>query len=157
MPATSQEPSGRLPRPGRVRKAAAPVDEEGVGETSGQTAGALLALAKAVRQKNPILLLAFFIRCGSLYPQSHRPRPGLRFGPDVFADALVPRRRSRPHCFSHRHSEWPSGVPALLRRLPRAAQIALLAPMVIVSPNRTVNRIPQIARQSSKTAVFPVL
>jgi hypothetical protein len=26
--------------------------------------------------------------------------------------------------------------------------------MVIVSPNRTVNRIPQIARQSSKTAIL---
>jgi len=51
-------------------------------------------------------------------------------------------------------TEIQNGRPAF----PAPLQVAaLLAAMVIVSPNRTVNRIPQIARQASKTAIFPVL
>ena len=157
MPATSQEPSGRLPRPGRVRKRRLRSTKRvSARHQVKRPERYSLSRTRSGRRIRSCYWRSSFgadpcIR--SLTGQGQ----GLRFGPDVFADALVPRRRSRPHCFSHRYSEWPSGVAALLRRLPRAAQIALLAPMVIVSPNRTVNRIPQIARQSSKTADFSVL
>jgi len=68
--------------------------KEGVGETSGQTAGSTFRRAQAldrkpVRQKKQV----FFVRCGSpRAPQFHRAsRPNVKSGPDVFADALVPK------------------------------------------------------------------
>src|ERR1700722_124809 len=65
--------------------------KEGVGETSGQTAGSSFgkfASRKTVRQKKQV----FFVRCGSSGLQFHRgpQSPALKSGPDVFADALVP-------------------------------------------------------------------
>jgi hypothetical protein len=72
--------------------------KEGVGETSGQTAGSLfegvLSRQKPVRQKKQV----FFVRCeshsGSQFLGSNGPiaRWPVRSGPDVFADALVPGR-----------------------------------------------------------------
>ena len=109
MPATSQEPPGRFASTRQSPKAA-PVDEEGVGETSGQTAGALSLSRKRSGRRIRYCYWRSSFGADPLYPQSHRPRPGLRFGPDVFADALVPRRRSRPRYFFHRKSNWPSGV-----------------------------------------------
>jgi hypothetical protein len=70
--------------------------KEGVGETSGQTAGSQVSTEFAlseetVRQKNLAPAVpAFFIRCGAPAPQFRRrccAGPG--FAPDVFADALV--------------------------------------------------------------------
>src|ERR1700759_1400728 len=65
--------------------------KEGVGETSGQTAGSSFrefALRKTVRQKKQV----FFVRCGSLWSAiSSGPKPAVKSGPDVFDDALVPR------------------------------------------------------------------
>jgi len=71
--------------------------KEGVGETSGQTAGSydrgVRSFEKTVRQKKQV----FFVRCGSCGPQFHgAPKPRLGFGPDVFADALVPLPWLRP-------------------------------------------------------------
>src|SRR5262245_59907513 len=73
--------------------------KEGVGETSGQTAGSSFRGVRSrqspVRQKKQV----FFVRCGSRCgPQFHRSkgstvrRPQVKSGPDVFADALVPSR-----------------------------------------------------------------
>jgi len=45
------------------------------------------ALSKTIRQKKQV----FFVRCGSSDPQFHRAKARLKSGPDVFADALVPR------------------------------------------------------------------
>jgi hypothetical protein len=70
--------------------------KEGVGETSGQTAGSSLLgvrSLKPVRQKKQV----FFVRCGSLRSAiSPGPKARLKSGPDVFADALVPFRCSLP-------------------------------------------------------------
>jgi hypothetical protein len=70
--------------------------KEGVGETSGQTAGSSfwgVRSLKPVRQKKQV----FFVRCGSLRSAISPGRKArLRSGPDVFADALVPFRCSLP-------------------------------------------------------------
>jgi hypothetical protein len=62
--------------------------KEGVGETSGQTAGssfAEFAPGKPIRQKKQV----FFDRCGSMVRNFiGRPSRKMRSGPDVFADAL---------------------------------------------------------------------
>jgi hypothetical protein len=96
-------------------------------------------------------LLAFFIRCGSLSGSATSPAPAsVRFGPDVFADALVPSRRvvaafSPPIRKIDRRTRC--------RDVSAASRPAPLPPMVIGSPNRRVNRIPQIQRQSSKISI----
>jgi hypothetical protein len=89
MPATSQEPSGRLLLRKRLSNRRLWSTKEGVGETSGQTAGssfAEFAPGKPVRQKKQV----FFVRCGSVVRnfiglQSRK----VKSAPDVFADALV--------------------------------------------------------------------
>jgi hypothetical protein len=92
MPATSQEPSGRsaLLDAGFSRKAR--VDERGCRRdirSNGRIAVSRSSLREnLIRQKKQV----FFVRCGSHGPQFHRaPRPSVKSGPDVFADALVPR------------------------------------------------------------------
>jgi hypothetical protein len=75
----------------------------------------------------------------------------------VFADALVPAGAVARVAQSHPNSE----LTVSRSRAPAQAAaslhgIALLAAMVIVSPNRTVNQIPQIARQSGKITIFPI-
>jgi hypothetical protein len=66
--------------------------KEGVGETSGQTAGSYFSkefahFERPVRQKKQV----FFVRCGSLLRNfTGNPSP-VQSGPDVFADALVPQ------------------------------------------------------------------
>jgi hypothetical protein len=74
----------------------------------------------------------------------------------VFADALVPRRavaRVAPFPDTStglQASRVAARCDPVTWHVPRAA----LTAMVIVSPNRTVNRIRQIARQPSKSAIF---
>jgi|SRR5882724_6141834 len=73
------------------------------------------ALSKTIRQKKQV----FFVRCGSSGPQFHRaPKPGLKSGPDVFADALVPR-----------DAPFPGTLRSLERFVPRNA----LSPKRLVS------------------------
>jgi len=110
MPATSQEPSGRLPRPGRVRKRRLRSTKRVSARHQVKRPERYSLSRKRSGRRIRYCYWRSSFGADPLYPQSHRPRPGLRFGPDVFADALVPRRRSRPRCFSHRNSEWRSGV-----------------------------------------------
>ena len=67
--------------------------KEGVGETSGQTVGSSFstgfALRKPVRRKKEV----FFIGADPKVRNFTGALRRLGFGPDVFADALVPRRR----------------------------------------------------------------
>jgi len=78
------------------------IDEEGVGETSGQrpdrTLEERLRVSKAGPAEETVFLRTVRI---ALYPQFHgRPPADVRSGPDVFADALVPaaeRAASGPH------------------------------------------------------------
>ena len=70
--------------------------KEGVGETSGQTAGSPFGkgspFREPVRQKKQV----FFVRCGvrPSFAVSRGPRSRMKSGPDVFADALVPAARA---------------------------------------------------------------
>src|SRR3982751_4617011 len=76
--------------------------KEGVGETSGQTAGSNFGkivlskevrLSKPVRQKKRVLLRS--VRVSLTTRNFYRAeRPGMKSGPDVFADALVPLGRT---------------------------------------------------------------
>ena len=78
--------------------------KEGVGETSGQTAGSNFGrsffqkkseLSKPVRQKKRVLLRS--VRVSLTTRNFYRAeRPGMKSGPDVFADALVPSGRIHP-------------------------------------------------------------
>jgi hypothetical protein len=64
----------------------APIDEEGVGETSGQTAGSNFRFSKT----GPAEETSFLRSLRTLMaPQFHRGKTWSRSGPDVFADALV--------------------------------------------------------------------
>jgi len=74
---------------------------------------------------------------------------GVRFGPDVFADALVRHPARRRPGFSFPNSEIRSSRIAV-----GAAYPPRLFAMVIGSPNRTVNRIPKIRDNPAKPA-FP--
>jgi hypothetical protein len=64
------------------------IDERGCRRDIRSTAGSYFD-EKPVRQKKQV----FFVRCGSpRAPQFHRAsRPNVKSGPDVFADALVPK------------------------------------------------------------------
>ena len=66
--------------------------KEGVGETSGQTAGSLFeefTLLKIGPAEETSFLRSVRILRSAI---SQGPRPRSKSGPDVFADALVPRR-----------------------------------------------------------------
>jgi hypothetical protein len=123
--------------------------KEGVGETSGQTAGphfstGLALFEKPARQKKEV----FFIGADPKVRNFTGALRQLRFGPDVFADALVPCRRIAARRFD---------FPKIAKRpiLPsRGFMPGDVAAMVIALPNGRVNRIPQTLRQSSKTSVF---
>jgi len=63
--------------------------KEGVGETSGQTAGSLSK--SSLFQNGPAEETSFFVRCGSLVRNFTGAQiPNVKSDPDVFADALVP-------------------------------------------------------------------
>src|SRR6185437_16244495 len=99
MPARHASPSDdRLPKRSKFEEWLLST-KEGVGETSGQTAGSSFEGAcsrrRSVRQKKQV----FFVRCesssGSQFHRSEGPiarSPPVKSGPDVFADALVPSR-----------------------------------------------------------------
>jgi hypothetical protein len=73
-----------------VSNPAALVDEEGVGETSGQTAGSFFeefALRNRSGRRNEFS--SFGADLWSAI--SSGPKPAVKSGPDVFADALVPK------------------------------------------------------------------
>jgi hypothetical protein len=76
----------------------------------------------------------------------------VKSGPDVFADALVPkagaeyaRRADLPN---------PQQLPAVLIRL--SGWRDAIAPMVIALPNGRVNRIPRFRNNPRKTCIFAI-
>ena len=172
MPATSQEPSGRFALRSGIQAGGSGRRKEGVGETSGQTAGssfAEFAPGKPVRQKKQV----FFVRCGSVVRnfiglQSRK----VKSGPDVFADALV-RIASAAAAWqaaspNHSHAFWPSPafgpvlsvrrrwLSACGRSANAAAAPGVPAPMVIIWRNRRVNRILRPAGNPRQTATFSI-
>src|SRR5882757_10148957 len=92
MPATSQEPSGRLLLEANFKPAAL-VDERGCRRdirSNGWTAlfDRACSFRRPARQKKEV----FFIGADPKVRNFTGALCRLRFGPDVFADALVPRR-----------------------------------------------------------------
>jgi hypothetical protein len=139
MPATSQEPSGRFAFRKRLSNRRLWSTKEGVGETSGQTAAPHcstgFALAKAVRQKKEVFFIGADPKVRSFTGALCRSR----FGPDVFADALVPRRG-----IAARRFDFPK--IAELSIPPTGVMPGYVAAMVIALPNGRVNRIPRPPR-----------
>jgi hypothetical protein len=71
--------------------------KEGVGETSGQTAGSHFGKEFALSKTDPAEETGFLrsVRISSRAPQFHRGESSrVKSGPDVFADALVPAARA---------------------------------------------------------------
>jgi hypothetical protein len=138
--------------------------KEGVGETSGQTAGPVFSMEFALAKTGSAEERSFLHRCGSKGPRFHRRLRRLGFGPDVFADALVPRRRvvdaralisQIPKVDLPESQRSPdAGRRAAFLRVgaaePRCRVLRDIAPgiapMVIALPNGRVNRIPRITR-----------
>src|SRR5947208_10836 len=92
--------------------------KEGVGETSGQTAGSYFgraffqkkpALSEPVRQKKQVFLRS--VRVSLTTRNFTGPTPGTKSGPDVFADALVPGTSLFPERSRSRNAPFP-GTPA---------------------------------------------
>jgi hypothetical protein len=127
MPATSQEPLRTNRASARISNRRLWSTKEGVGETSGQTAGssfAEFAPGKPVRQKKQV----FFVRCGSVVRnfiglQSRK----VKSAPDVFADALVRSASAAAawqscsriiHMQSAIHGCWAGGIAAPRRMAP---------------------------------------
>jgi hypothetical protein len=67
--------------------------KEGVGETSGQTVGPHFSTEPALAKTGSAEEQVFFIGADPKVRSFTGALCRLRFGPDVFADALVPRRR----------------------------------------------------------------
>jgi hypothetical protein len=141
MPATSQEPPGRFASQSEFQTGGSGRRKEGVGETSGQTAVPLFsiefALAKAGRQKKEV----FFIGADPKVRNFIGAPCPLRFGPDVFADALVPQAGalSSPAVLIPKNLKTPvSNPPGLIP--------GCVVAMVIALPNLRVNRIPRTPR-----------
>ena len=140
--------------------------KEGVGETSGQTAGSSLwgvRSSEPVRQKKQV----FFVRCGSLRSAISPGRKArLRSGPDVFADALVPCSfLAGADSARYGAKSDPPKILDVCPDQPRPQSRGVLCvgaaatrsrPMVIVSPNGTVNQIPEIRGKPCKTEAFAI-
>jgi hypothetical protein len=134
--------------------------KEGVGETSGQTAGSYFSksslLVKPVWQKKQ----AFFVRCGSLGIRNFTgaPKPHVRSGPDVFADALVPNAgpdgtwRANSQQFRFVNICRPADGSRLRLSPWRPAVVA----MVIALPNGRVNRIPRSRYNPRQSSIFAI-
>ena len=93
MPATSQEPSGRFASMKRISNRRLWSTKEGVGETSGQTVGSSFSTGFALAKTGSAKKEVFFIGADPKVRSFTGIVRRLGFGPDVFADALVPRRR----------------------------------------------------------------
>jgi hypothetical protein len=91
---------------------------------------------KAVRQKKAV----FFIGADPKVRNFTGAPCRLRFGPDVFADALVPRRG-----IAARRFDFPKIAKLSIPR-PAASCREHVAAMVIALPNGRVNRIPRTLR-----------
>ena len=152
MPATSQEPSGRIALrsgfqaggSGRRKRVSARHQVKRLDRNFKELA---CSFEKPVRQKKQV----FFVRCGSHGPQFHQaPRPSVKSGPDVFADALVRKAsagaawQSDSRIIHIRFAIHAICHPRLLRRRHCCAAAApgTPVPMVIIWRNRRVNRIP---------------
>jgi hypothetical protein len=90
MPATSQEPSGRVCFPKRISNRRLWSTKEGVGETSGQTAERTFRQGSFFSKTSSAEEQVFFIGADPKVRNFTGALRQLRFGPDVFADALVP-------------------------------------------------------------------
>ena len=117
---------------------------------------------------------SFFVRCGALAFRSFTPEPcgrGLRSGPDVFADALVPPAGDRPGFFYVPTSlvrsasrQWGMALYVLrqagagLVGSPVLQKVAArgLAAMVIVVPNATVNRVLRLPGNACGTSISSI-
>src|SRR4051794_18719487 len=103
MPATSREPSGRIASRSKFKPAAL-VDERGCRRDIRSNGRTVIRQRsrfseKPARQKNAIFnYWRSSLGADFLSPQSYRLLQ-VRFGPDVFADALVPSRACRPGIF----------------------------------------------------------
>jgi hypothetical protein len=158
MPARHTSPSGRFASPKADFERAALVDQEGVGETSGQRPDRsfeknfLFENRSGRRNRFSSFGADLWVRnfsglkgrLASSLPASSLRFPGTRLksDPDVFADALVPaRRRWPPAKFD------PPSQRLIIRRSPRGLQRQVrltgdVAAMVILCRSGTVNRIP---------------
>ena len=143
MPATSQEPSGRFASrsefqtggSGRRKRVSARHQVKRLDRTFRQ--GSLWR--KPARQKKEV----FFIGADPKVRNFTGAVRQLRFGPDVFADALVPRRRLPPGALIPKKS-YDARLAA------HGFMPARIAPMVIALPNDRVNRIPQTCGSPAK-------
>jgi hypothetical protein len=134
-------------------KPAALVDERGCRRdirSNGWTArfNRACPFRKPVRQKKEV----FFIGADSKVRNFTGTLRQLRFGPDVFADALVPQAGALPPDVLISQK-----LPSSHSRPPAASCRGDVAAMVIALPNGRVNRILRTPRQSSKTSTFAVL
>jgi hypothetical protein len=75
-PATSQEPSGRFASRKRISNRRLWSTKEGVGETSGQTAGPVFSIELALAKTGSAEERSFLHRCGYKGPQFHRRLAG---------------------------------------------------------------------------------
>ena len=122
-------------------KPAALVDERGCRRdirSNGRTAvfDRACSFRKPVRQKKEV----FFIGADPKVRNFTGALRQLRFGPDVFADALVPQAGAMsPAVLIPENPKKPVSSPPGF--MPRT-----IAAMVIALPNRKVNRIPQTPR-----------
>jgi hypothetical protein len=142
MPATSQEPSGRFASQSDFSNRRLWSTKEGVGETSGQTAAPHFSTGLALFEKRfGRRDKVFFIGADPKVRNFTGAPCRLKFGPDVFADALVPRRG-----IAARRFDFPK-----IAKFANPAGLAAFMPgdvaaMVIALPNGRVNRIPRTAR-----------
>jgi hypothetical protein len=107
--------------------------KEGVGETSGQTAGPVFSIELALAKTGSAEERSFLHRCGSKAPQFHRRLAGWDLVLTCSPTPSFPARALPPGAF-----------PKILKhpfRLPHGFMPAYVAPMVIALPNGTVNRI----------------
>jgi hypothetical protein len=145
MPATSQEPSGRFASQSDFRTGGSGRRRGCRRDIRSNGCTALFDRArsfrKAVRQKKQV----FFIGADPKVRNFTGAPCRSKFGPDVFADALVPRRG-----IAARRFDFPKIAKLSIPR-PRGFMPRDVAAMVIALPNGRVNRIPRTARLSSKT------
>jgi hypothetical protein len=128
MPATSQEPSGS----GRRKRVSARHQVKRLDRIFDRAC----SFRKPVRQKKEV----FFIGADPKVRNFTGALRQLRFGPDVFADALVPQAGAMsPAVLIPENPKKPVSSPPGF--MPRT-----IAAMVIALPNRKVNRIPQTPR-----------
>ena len=106
--------------------------KEGVGETSGQTAGSYLEGVRSFKAgpaEETGFLRSVRNLCSAISPG---PKPNVKSGPDVFADALVPRDA---RSLGRSHSPEPRSLGRLRSPGTRLFPLpAHLAPGALISP-----------------------